>query len=126
MTNPTLALIVEDEADLAVIFSTALQKAGYTVDVATNGEEALAKLHANVPYLVLLDLHLPKISGQEILDQIYDDPKFKDSRLIVASADARRAADLEEKASYVLIKPIDFYQLMRLGERLRPESVSSS
>ncbi len=120
MTNPKLALIVEDEADLAVIFSTALQKAGYKVDVATNGEEALTKLQGETPYLILLDLHLPKISGQEILEQIHDDPKFADSRIIVASADARRAANLEEKASFVLIKPIDFYQLMRLGERLLP------
>jgi len=123
MTDQKLALIVEDEVDLAIIFSTALQRAGYKVDVASNGEEALQKLYSTIPYLVLLDLHLPKISGQDILEQIYNDPKFQDSHIVVASADARRAADLEKKAAYVVVKPIDFYQLVKLGERLLPEPI---
>lgn len=60
-------LIVEDDPDLAEVYSTLLRQANYNVALARNGEEALEQSDVQNPDLILLDLRMPVMTGVEFL-----------------------------------------------------------
>ena len=117
--NKPLALIVEDDHDLADIFAQALQAAGFETQIVRSGDTAVMWLSSTLPDVVVLDLHLPRIAGTEILSQIRADPRLAGTRVIVATADDRKAEVLREEADLVLVKPVSFSQLRDLAWRLR-------
>ncbi|MCA9922486.1 MAG: response regulator transcription factor [Anaerolineales bacterium] len=121
MTKP-LALIVEDHPMLRTFFAEALQEANYQTEVAQDGNEALNKLGKLIPDLVLLDLHLPHISGEDILTAIRIDCRLKETKVIVTSVDGSWASFLENKADLVLTKPVGYKQLQRLASRMHPNT----
>ncbi len=112
------ALIVEDETDLAIIFSKALQEAGFETQIVRAGDTALMWLASITPQIVVLDLHLPRVSGEEVLKQIRVDERLAATKVIIATADPRMAETLQDKADLVLLKPIGFSQLRDLAARL--------
>lgn len=114
-----LALIIEDEDDLAFIFAEAVKEAGFETEIIRTGDRALARLADVVPDLVVLDLHLPRVVGGDILDRIRSDRRLDKTRVILATADARRAEVLQEQADLILLKPIGYRQLRDLAARLR-------
>ena len=118
MDNP-LAFVIEDDESHAELYSEALQKAGFEVEVFPDGQEALSRLADAIPSLVVLDLHLPHVSGSDILNYIRSDTRLVKTRVVVASADPQMASFLREKADLVLIKPISYFQLRELAARLR-------
>ena len=115
-----LALLVEDDPSLANIFETCVQKAGYKTVVAKDGGIAVNLFNELTPDLFVLDLHLPVYSGDELLDMIKAIPRFNNSRIILATADARMAEMLRPRVDFVLDKPVSPRQLVRLVERLAP------
>lgn len=121
MYNP-LALVIEDDAPHANLFSEALQKAGFEIETIRDGQVALARLAEITPMLVVLDLHLPHVSGADILNFIRNDARLRKTRVVVASADPQMASMLREKADLVLIKPISYFQLKELAIRLRGDT----
>src|ERR1035437_10176321 len=70
MQSPARILIVDDEPDIAVILKLHLEDAGYITARAKDGESCLAMLETERYSLVLLDVHLPKLSGVQVLEQI--------------------------------------------------------
>lgn len=112
------ALIVEDETDLAIIFSKALQEAGFETQIVRAGDTALMWLSSTTPQVVVLDLHLPRVSGEEVLEQIRADERLTTTKVIIATADPRMAETLQDSADLVLLKPIGFSQLRDLAARL--------
>ena len=90
MTAP-LALIIEDEEVLAEIYTVALQMAGFETEVVGDGQQALTRLAEIVPTLVILDLHLPRVSGAEILHHIRGDERLSNTKVILATAQDRLA-----------------------------------
>lgn len=112
-----LALIIEDEPDLATIFSEALKSAGFETQIIADGQVALDELETLTPNVVVLDLHLPHVSGKDILEQIRADDRFEQTHVLIATADASMAEMLEDQADLVLLKPISFLQLQALAER---------
>ena len=96
--------------------------AGYQVEVAYDGAVAKEQLSEIVPDLIILDLHIPYISGDVLLNQIRQDERLKDVRVFLATADANMAAQLRDQAELVLLKPIGFSQLKELAQRFRPAS----
>jgi OmpR family response regulator RpaB len=60
-------VIVEDNTSLSDIYKTRLEILGYTCFIASDGEEALAVIEREIPDLVLLDIMIPKISGDQVL-----------------------------------------------------------
>jgi DNA-binding response OmpR family regulator len=112
------ALIVEDETDLAIIFSKALQEAGFETQIVRAGDTALMWLSSTAPQIVVLDLHLPRVSGEEVLEQIRADERLAATKVIIATADPRMAETLQDRADLVLLKPIGFSQLRDLAARL--------
>ncbi|HEX9922883.1 MAG TPA: response regulator [Anaerolineae bacterium] len=117
------SLIIEDDQDLATIFSEALQAAEYETEIIQDGRLALERLADTQPAVVVLDLHLPQISGKKVLDQIRSAKHLAATRVILATADPFMAESLREIADLVLIKPISFGQLRDLAARLRPPDV---
>ena len=115
-----LALIIEDDPDLAIIFTGALRQAGFKTEIILDGRHALERLAATVPAIVLLDVHLPYYSGMEILQKIRADTRLAQTKVILATADSIRAEQLQAEADLVLLKPISYRQLRDLAERLLP------
>lgn len=109
------ALIVEDEYDLGELFSITLQGADFDTEVIRDGQAALRRLNNIVPDLVLLDLHLPNVSGKTILEYIRANDRFQRVRVVVVTADAFQGDGLESKADLVLLKPIRVAQLRSLA-----------
>jgi two-component system response regulator BaeR len=118
--NNLPALIIEDDPDLSVIFANALQAAEFETHVIQDGQVALAYLAKNQPVIVVLDLHLPHASGDDILHHIRSEARLAETRVIITTADPLMAEALRSEADLVLIKPISFSQLRDLAIRLRP------
>ena len=98
MAKPTI-LIVEDEAPLLTLLRYNLEKHGFRVEEATDGQEALLRVAENKPDLVLLDWMLPTLSGIEVCRQIRRRPATRDLPVIMVTArtedqDAVRALDI--------------------------------
>jgi two-component system cell cycle response regulator DivK len=118
--NKRHAMIIEDNEDLAIIFAEALQAAGLETRIVQDGQTALEELEKSAPSIIILDLHLPHVSGEKILDDIRADERLAESRVIIATADPRMADMLKDRADLVLLKPISFGQLRDLAARLKP------
>ena len=117
-----LALIIEDDEDLASIFAEAMRGVGFDVELVPDGRIAQDRLkNGDPPFLILLDMHLPHISGADLLTNIIKkDERFKKSVVIITTADARMGEAYTEQVDFVLIKPISFVQLRDLTSRLKP------
>ncbi|VVB99721.1 putative methanogenesis regulatory protein FilR2 [uncultured archaeon] len=83
--TPKIVLVVEDDKFLSTILKTRLEREGYSVFTAANGEEALAIIRKQSPALVVLDLVMPKMSGFEFLEQMSMDPQLHGIPVVVAS-----------------------------------------
>jgi CheY-like chemotaxis protein len=118
--NNRYAMIIEDNEDLAIIFAEALQAAGLKTGIIQHGDRALKQLEDTIPSIIILDLHLPYVSGEEILKQIRADERLAETKVIIATADPRMADMLKDRADLVLLKPISFGQLRDLAARLTP------
>lgn len=119
-----LALIIEDDEDLASIFAEALRGIGYEVELVADGRVAQERLKSGrPPFLILLDMHLPHVSGAELLTNlIKQDERFAKTMVIITTADARMGDTYGDQVDFVLIKPISFVQLRDLTSRLMPKS----
>ena len=120
MTKP-LALIVEDDVDLNEIFREALSAAGYETKTALDGQVAQDLLKEIIPNVVILDLHLPHVSGETLLRQIRSTPDMEKTRVVITTADAVMAEFLRDNADFTLVKPISYVQLRDLAKRLNPQ-----
>jgi len=115
-----LAFVVEDTEDLAMVFHTAMERAGFDAEIIPDGAVALERLAEAVPDLVVLDLHLPGASGETILKFIRSDPRLENINVIVATADSNWAEKLADDSTISMLKPIGFTQLRQIAERLKP------
>lgn len=117
-----LALIIEDDEDLADIFAEALRGVGYEVEHVADGRVAQARLESGpAPFLILLDMHLPHVSGGELLTKMKKDERFAKTMIIITTADARMGEAYSDQVDFVMIKPISFVQLRDLTSRLKPK-----
>lgn len=112
------ALIIEDEEDLATIFSEALKAGSFETEIIHDGAIARRRLTEVVPDVVVLDLNLPHVDGNQLLIQIRDDARLEKTRVIVATADSGMANILDREADLILLKPISFIQLRTMAERM--------
>jgi len=114
-----LALIVEDEEQLADIFTQAMKFADFETQTISNGQKAIEILSRNTPAVVILDLYLPGVSGDKVLAYIKGEPRLEKVIVVLTSFDSLLADNLREQSDYVLLKPVSFSQLRDLGIRLR-------
>jgi heavy metal response regulator len=106
-------LVVEDEKRIADFLSRGLQSAGYTVDVANTGTQAVDLVHSNEFDLVVLDLGLPDMDGLQVLQKIKN-RKTIPPVLILSARDSvdDRVRGLEQGADDYLVKPFAFVELL--------------
>src|SRR5438132_13510972 len=76
-------LIIEDDPIVAHIYRTRLEKEGYEVEIAPDGQSGFYRIHEFRPDAVLLDLMLPKMNGVDILKKIRAQPQFVKTPIIV-------------------------------------------
>ncbi len=114
-----LALVIENDEDLALIFAEALRAVEYEVETIADGLKAQKRLDEVAPYLVVLDMHLPHLSGAALLEKIRTEERLRETLVIIATADARMADTYGDQADFVMIKPVSFVQLRDLTARLK-------
>lgn len=108
-------LVVEDDPDLLLMLVTALELAGRRVLTARNGRDALQLARARRPSLVVLDLMLPVVSGEEVAQALLADETLRNIPVIVVSA--RHDAELVAariRAKGCLTKPLSLDAFVRL------------
>ncbi|MCA1939876.1 MAG: phosphate regulon transcriptional regulator PhoB [Caenispirillum bisanense] len=118
-----LVMIVEDEIALVTMLRYNLEKEGYRVVEATDGEEALTVAAENTPNLILLDWMLPMMSGIEVCRQLRRKPATKDVPIIMVTArgeETDKVRGLNTGADDYITKPFSMPELMaRIGALLR-------
>jgi two-component system phosphate regulon response regulator PhoB len=114
-----LVLIVEDEAPLVALLRYNLEKEGFAVAEAADGEEALLQIAERRPDAVLLDWMLPLVSGIEVCRQIRRAPATRSTPVIMLTArgeEGDRVRGLNSGADDYVVKP---FSLSELIARLR-------
>jgi CheY-like chemotaxis protein len=81
----TRVLLVDDNAVVMAVYKSGLSMAGFTVDTAGDGAQALARAAATEPDVIVLDLMLPVIDGFEVLRRIRADPMLQHVPVVVFS-----------------------------------------
>jgi DNA-binding response OmpR family regulator len=123
-------LIADDEPSIVAAVEFLLQRDGYEVHVARNGEEALKQVEAHNPDLVLLDVMMPVKSGYEVCMRMREREDWRHIRIIMLSAkgrDAEVTKGLSIGADVYVTKPFSTRELMAkikalLDEGPEPES----
>ncbi len=111
----TNILIVEDEAALVELLRYNLEREGYRVSVAMDGEEALTAIHESKPDLIVLDWMLPLVSGLEVCRQVRRKPAMRSLPIIMLTArgeESDRVRGLEVGADDYISKPFSPSELM--------------
>ncbi len=104
----TRILVVDDDADIAMVLSDRLQAMGHEVQTATEGQAALTLLEEDSPALLLLDLEMPKMSGMDVLKRVRKE--WPDLPVIIMTAFgtiARAVEAMKEGATDFITKPFD-------------------
>lgn len=110
-------LVVDDEPAIRETLSFILEMEGFSVAVAANGEEALAKVREGRPKVVLLDVMMPKKDGYRVCEEIKADPETAGTKVVILTAmgqAADRARALAAGADAYVSKPFDEDSLIAL------------
>src|SRR5215469_7242945 len=110
-----LVLVVEDEPALVILLRDNLEREGFAVNEAHDGEEALLQLRESKPDAVLLDWGLPRISGLEVCRQIRRAPAWRDLPVIILTArgeEGDRVRGLDSGADDYVVKPFSPSELV--------------
>lgn len=102
-------LIVEDDPFFSMILKGRMEKQGFAVRQAFDGEQALTMAREQAPDLIILDLIIPKLSGFEFLETIFSDPQLNRVPVVVAS-NLGQESDIE-KAKQLGV--LDYYVKVR-------------
>ncbi len=117
-------LIADDEASIVVSLEYLLEREGYQVKIARDGEEAWAAVEAFHPDLVLLDIMMPLKSGFDVCRQIRGTPALQNTRILMLTA---RGRDIDVSkglflgADAYMTKPFSTRELMAEVRRLLGE-----
>ncbi|MBT9247544.1 response regulator [Gemmobacter fulvus] len=114
-------LVIEDEDNIALALDYLMSREGYEPDRIANGGEALGRIRATHPDLVLLDVMLPEVSGYQICADVRRDPGLADVRILMMTARGsamERQKGLELGADGFISKPFELTELRREVRRL--------
>jgi CheY-like chemotaxis protein len=112
-------LVVDDEEDVQVLVSRILKDAGYEVDRAGDGGQAIERLRANRPDLIVLDLMMPGIDGWGVLEHLKTTPDPPPVVIVTARTDyGTFARGVREGGTAFVCKPFRFHELVATCQRL--------
>lgn len=112
-------LVVDDDQDIVYMIKSVLEKKGYEVQTASDGEEALKLVKINVPDLMIADLSMPVMDGWRLSMKVRQDERCKDLVIIVLSgliANEDNKIEPYEPYNVVIAKPFD---IMKLAEKVK-------
>jgi two-component system alkaline phosphatase synthesis response regulator PhoP len=112
-------LLVDDSPGVVQAAYDQLEDRGYIVDVAYNGLEALKRIVAAVPDLIIMDVEMPKMRGDEAAEQIRENPPW--SLIPIIALSSRRpeyAGSRSTLFNAYLIKPFGFEEMVKKVEEL--------
>ncbi len=115
--RPLRILVVEDNVDSAETLAVALRLEGHAVDVAYDGDQAVAKAETMCPEVVLLDIGLPRRSGYRVAEALRAMPGLGDAFIVAVTAfgdDDDRFRAREAGFDLHLTKPVEFAELDRI------------
>lgn len=116
-------LVVEDDDDLRSIFTTNLAMAGFVVREAADGMEALRLIDSAPPDLVVLDLGLPHVTGQDVLFEVKAHAHTREIPVLVVTGKDVSLAGINPEC--VLLKPVHAAELVQQVKRclqMKPDS----
>lgn len=123
-------LVIEDEEALSTLLEYNLDKEGFRVECAGDGEEGLLRVEEETPDLILLDWMLPKVSGVEVCRQLRARPETRRTPILMLTArgeEADKVRGLDTGADDYVVKPFAMAELAAriraLLRRTRPELV---
>lgn len=123
--NGNLILLVDDEEDLVLALKARFLAAGYEVEVARDGLEALQKARSVEPEIIVLDVMLPKMDGFKICRLLKFDSRYSRIPIIMLSARGQeidRETGKKAGADEYMVKPFDSALLLqRIRELIRSE-----
>jgi DNA-binding response OmpR family regulator len=119
---PKRILVVEDEPLIREVIKKRLEVTGYSVTAATDGVEALERVKAEVPDLIVLDLMLPKKDGYAVCVELKNDPSYAHIPILMLTARTQEREverGIQSGADGYMMKPFDGNQLAeRVAELL--------
>ncbi|MVF15615.1 response regulator YycF [Fructilactobacillus sanfranciscensis] len=119
-------LVVDDEKPITDIEKFSLEKEGYEVEVAYDGEDALKKVEENTPDLIILDIMLPKIDGLEVAKEVRKTHNMPILMVTAKDSELDKVLGLEIGADDYVTKPFSNRELVaRVKANLRRQSVAS-
>lgn len=119
-------LVVDDDLDTVEILRVKLEAAGFTVIVARDGHECLARCEEIEPCLLIVDVMMPKMSGFKVVKLLKSDKRFETMPVIILTAraqDADRQMALSAGADAYITKPFDLDELLKKVKQLVKISV---
>lgn len=123
MNHTSPVLVVDDNKALANQFAAMLSASGYKAIIATDGAEAMARVRADSPCLVLCDQVMPGMSGVEVLSALREDPATANLPFVMMRTAATKNSNGFEPNAYVQKPFIPADMLCRVAELTTPSAV---
>jgi CheY-like chemotaxis protein len=122
---PTVALVVDDSMLIRYTVCRFLEARGFVVESASNGADAMQVLARVRPGLIVTDLHMPKMSGGELITAVRGNPETETIPIIVVASRGSGQTVLDDRADFEIYKDIDIEEQLQkalqsvLGGRTR-------
>mgnify|MGYP005845481385 CR=1 FL=1 len=116
MDEQPIILVIDDDPAMQTVLEIALREAGYRVEVASDGQEGIAKLVSLRPNLVICDIMMPQMDGVEAFQHMKDQLQEDGIPIFIITALNRKPwfADLEAEGAVIIQKPFDIEQVLSL------------
>ena len=101
-------LVAEDERDIRELIAFTLRFAGFEVELASNGAEAVEKVSESIPDLILMDVRMPRMTGYQACEALKENPATQDIPVVFLSAKGQESEiqeGLEAGAMEYILKP---------------------
>ena len=121
MTDAPLVLCADDDEDILSLVALRLRRAGFEVETAADGEEAVEIARARRPALAVLDVMMPKRTGYEVLAELRGDETLRGMKVILLSARVQEgdiARGMDAGADAYLAKPFRAQDLVTKVQEL--------
>lgn len=102
-----VALVVDDSMLIRYTICTFLEQRGFTVEAASNGEEALEVLSRVRPALIITDMVMPKMSGSELITALKSNPETAAIPIIIVAYKAGGFDQTEKRANFAIYKDVN-------------------
>lgn len=114
-------MVVDDSGMTRKMLSLSISRAGFGVETAENGADALEKLYKEPYDLIITDMNMPQMDGMELLSRLRTDAQYRTVPIVVLSSNSGPAeiqAAMKAGANFYLIKPTDSEKLLECVRKL--------